>query len=58
MKTREKVREVVAYLLKSEPTDDAEVIDNYTDSLMVGIERDVLTNLKRVLAARMKRWST
>ena len=58
MKTREKVREVVAYLLKSEPTDDAEVIDNYTDSLMVGIERDVLTNLKRVLATRMKRWST
>lgn len=35
---RDKFREMVAYLLKSAPTDDDETIDNYTDSIMLGAE--------------------
>jgi hypothetical protein len=38
MTTRDKLRDMVVYLLNSEPTDDSEVIDGYTDSLMIGFE--------------------
>lgn len=33
---RDKFKEMVEYLLKVDDTDDKEVIDNYTDSLMEG----------------------
>ena len=36
--TRDKIKELVAYLLISEPTDDKEAIENYTDSMMLGID--------------------
>ena len=38
MTTRDRFREMVVYLLNSEPTDDSEVIDGYADSLMLGCE--------------------